>query len=118
LYRAGNADRIFHRAVVTKVEFGNLPHSQSRFEVMPDKTGGTSQRRQILRSFVICTEDAYVNVRNPKIRRHFNVGDTHETDAGILDLPADDIDKLLFKELTDLSRSPTHSSDLTGRRRA
>jgi hypothetical protein len=118
LNRAGDADRIFHRTIVTKVKFGNLPHSHSRLEVMADKTGGASQRRQIRISFVIGAEDAYINARNPKIMRHFYMGDTHKSDAGILDLPADDIDKFLLEKLADLARSSTHSSDPTGRRRA
>jgi hypothetical protein len=118
LNRAGDADGILHRSVVTKVKFRNLPHTQSRFQVMPDETGGTSQRRQVLFSFIFSAENAYVNVRNSKIRRHFNVSDTHKSNAGIFDLPADDVDEFLLEELTDLSRSPTHSLDLTGRRRA
>ena len=47
-----------------------------------------------------------------KIGRHLNVSDAHESDAGVFDLPPDDVDKLLAEKLTNLARSSTHSSDL------
>lgn len=83
-----------------------------------NKTGGASQRRQILFSFVVTTENAYIDVSKTEIRRDLNMGNAHESHPGIFNFPADDVDQFLSKELTDLACPSTHSSDLTGRRRA
>jgi hypothetical protein len=60
--------------------------------MMPDETGGASQRRQILGSLVIAAQYAYIHMCKTKIGRHFYMGYAHESDPGIFDFPADNVD--------------------------
>src|SRR5215467_4692701 len=94
--RLRDAHRVLDRWIELEAQVGReLQVLQAPAELVPDQTRGAAQAGQRGAALLLPAQDADPHPRRTQVRRHADLGDAHEADPGVLQVPADDLHDLL-----------------------